>query len=332
MHISDIPALLRRLDSRSLRSSLRLRTAGSRLSRLVFAVVRAFLIFGLAFIILYPLLYMISLSFREPKELFDPTVVWIPKTFTLDNIRFVYAETDYLVSLGKTLSIALSCSVLQTLVCAVTGYGFARFKFRGRGVLFFLALFTLIVPPQTITMPLYIQYVSFTDFTARLFSSEGIAVIDTMIPLVLPALFGAGLRAGLFVYLYRQYFKNMPVELEDAAYLDGCGPLAAFWRIMLVNAGPIILVTFLFSFVWYWNDYLNVSLFYTSARPLSVVVATFREYLQTARLADGSAFSQAQVGIYVQVACLMFIAPVLVIYLFLQKHFTQSIVQAGIVG
>lgn len=306
--------------------------AARRCPPIAWSIVRFFLLFGLSFIIVYPLLYMLSVSFREPAELFDPTVVWIPRSFTLENIRYVLEIVDYPAALGRTLLIALSCSLVQTVTCAVTGYGFARFRFRGRGFLFAFALFTLIVPPQTITMPLYINYVEFTTWTARLFGGDGFRMLDTIWPLFLPALFGTGIRAGLFVYLSRQYFRNMPLEMEDAAYIDGCGPMSAFWRIMMVNAGPILLVCFLFGFVWYWNDHLNVSLFYTNARPLSVIVASLRDYLNTAYLPDGSAYSQAQVGIYVLVACLLFIAPVLLLYLFLQKFFTESIVQSGIVG
>ncbi len=319
------------LDGKKLLESSRTKAAANKARGVIVSILRAFLIFGLAFIILYPLCYMLSVSLRKPEDLYDPTVVWIPKTFTLDNIVFVWKEMDYLNGLMKTLVISLSCSVFQTLTCAITGYGFARFRFKGRNLLFFAVLFTLIVPPQTITMPLYINYVNFTQMTSA-FVEGGIQIIDTIIPILVPAIFGTGLRAGLFIYIFRQFFKGMPPEMEEAAYLDGCGPLSAFWRIMLINAGPAILVTFLFSFVWYWNDYLNVSLFFTNARPLSVILANFKEYLLASRLEDGSAFSNAQVGIYVQVGGLMFIAPVLLVYLVLQKYFTQSIVRAGIVG
>ena len=199
-------------------SQRKMQIAVRRGSAIVWAVLRFFLIFGLSFIIVYPLLYMLSVSFREPSELFDPTVVWIPKSFTLENIRYVLEVIDYPKAVGKTLSIALSCSLVQTLTCAIAGYGFARFRFRGRGLLFTLALFTLIVPPQTITMPLYINYVDFTAWTAELSGGSGIPMLDTILPLFLPALFGTGIRAGLFIYLCRQYFRNMPLEMEDAAY------------------------------------------------------------------------------------------------------------------
>ena len=319
------------IDGGALLQGSKAKAAANRTRQIIVSVLRAFLIFGLAFIILYPLFYMLSVSLRKPEDLYDPTVVWIPKTFTLENITFVYREMNYLNGLLKTLAISLSCSFFQTLTCGITGYGFARFKFKGRNILFFAALFTLIVPPQAITMPLYINYVGFTQMTSGIMEG-GIKIIDTIIPILVPAIFGTGLRAGLFVYIFRQFFKGMPPEMEEAAYLDGCGPLSAFWRIMLLNASPALLVTFLFSFVWYWNDYLNVSLFFTNARPLSVLLASFGDYLRAARMEDGSAFSNAAVGIYVQVGGLMFIAPVLLIYLVLQKYFTQSIVRAGIVG
>jgi len=295
------------------------------------SIARGLLLFGLAFIIMYPLLYMLSVSFRRFEDLYDPTVVWIPRVLTLENIRFTIDAFGYYKGLARTLSISLLASILQTLVCAVTGYGFARFRFKGRNALFFLALFTLIVPPQTINMPLYINYVGFTTRTRSLFE-DGIKIIDTIIPIALPALMGTGVRSGLFIYIFRQYFKNMPVELEEAGYLDGCGPISAFARIMLVNAGPALLVSFLFSFVWYWNDYLNVSLFFTSARPMSILLVNFVPTLNAMRTESGAAFTPAQTSVYAQVAMLLFITPVLLIYLFAQKRFTESIVRSGIVG
>lgn len=289
------------------------------------SLVRGFLMIGLSFIILFPLLYMIAVSIREPADMLDPAVVWIPKHFTMENFRIVAEKMDYLKGFSMSLLISLSCSVFQTFTCALAGYGFARFRFKGRTVLFFGALLTLMVPPQIINMPLYINYVKFTTIT-------GIPTIDTIIPMALPALLGTGLRAGLFIYIFRQFFKGMPKELEEAAYLDGCGPIATFFRIMLVNAGAAVLITFLISFVWYWNDYLNSALFYTSSKPLASTLVNFASTLQSARHADGSSFTLTEVQVYVQVGALMFVTPVLIFYMFLQKRFTESVVASGIVG
>lgn len=269
------------------------------------SLVRGFLMIGLSFIILYPILYMLAVSIREVADMLDPTVVWIPKHLTLDNFKVVAEKMEYVKGFSMSLLIALCCSVFQTFTCALAGYGFARFRFKGRTVLFFGALLTLMVPPQIINMPLYINYVKFTTVT-------GIPTIDTIIPMALPALLGTGLRSGLFIYIFRQFFKGMPKELEEAAYLDGCGPIATFFRIMLVNAGAAVLITFLISFVWYWNDYLNSALFYTSSKPLASTLANFASTLQSARHADGSSYTLTEVQVYVQVGALMFVTPVLI--------------------
>ena len=321
----------------------KVRQAASRTANFFIAAVRTFLLVGLSFVILYPILYMLSVSFREPTELYDLTVVWIPRTLTLKNFHYVFFESGIAFlpkilggfeagALLRSFMLSLICTVLQVFTCSLAGYGFARFRFVGRGALFAVALFTLIVPPQSINMPLYVNYVGFTKFTSEILGGEGIQIINTLTPMALPALLGTGIRAGLFVYLFRQFYRNMPSELEEAAYLDGCGPISAYFRIMLVNAGPILLISFLFSFVWYWNDYLNVSLFFNKSRPMSIELSNFWNYLNHQKLPDGSAISRSLMGVYVQVAALLFIAPVLLLYIALQRFFIRSIVTAGIVG
>ena len=296
-----------------------------RVGGVAYSVFRICFLIGLAFVILYPLLYMVSLAVRQPTDLLDITVVWIPKNFTWDNLRRVMVKIDYWNSLGKTASISLLCSVLQCFSCSLAGYGFARFKFKLRGPLFVLVLLTLMVPPQIVMMPSYVNYVNFTTAT-------GIPTINTLIPLALPALFGQGLRSGLFIVIFRQFFKGLPLELEDAAYIDGCAPRSAFWRVVLPNAGSILLIVFLFSLVWYWNDYFNVSLYYNEAQPLSSVVTNLEQNLITSFNEFGTHYTGQEMKIFVHTACLLFVLPMLIIYLFLQKQFTQSIVNAGIVG
>ena len=295
----------------------KVRQAASRTANFFIAAVRTFLLVGLSFVILYPILYMLSVSFREPAELYDLTVVWIPRTLTLKNFHYVFFESGIAFLpkiLGGFEAGALLRSFMLSLICTV------------------LQVFTLIVPPQSINMPLYVNYVGFTKFTSEILGGEGIQIINTLTPMALPALLGTGIRAGLFVYLFRQFYRNMPSELEEAAYLDGCGPISAYFRIMLVNAGPILLISFLFSFVWYWNDYLNVSLFFNKSRPMSIELSNFWNYLNHQKLPDGSAISRSLMGVYVQVAALLFIAPVLLLYIALQRFFIRSIVTAGIVG
>lgn len=297
----------------------------NKIGHILWCILRALLFIGLSYIILYPILFCLSISVRLPSDMMDPTVIWLPKSFTLDNFKFVFEHTEFTAAYVRTLLLSLFCSVLQMFSCAVTGYGFARFKFRGRGILFALALLTFVVPPQIISMPLYIQYSKFTAMT-------GIPMINTIFPSTLSACFAQGLKAGLFIYLFRQFFKNMPKELEDAAYLDGCGPVKAFTSIMLVNAGPMLLVSFVLSFVWYWNDYINMSLFFNKSKPLAMVLNGLTTTIRGMKLEDGTIFGEIENSVYTTTFCMLFIVTPIVIYAILQKKFTESLMSTSIVG
>ena len=297
----------------------------ARTSSVIWSLVRAVLLIGLAYVILYPVLYSLSVSIREPSDMMDPTVIWLPKNLTLDNIRFVLKSTDFVGAFVRSLMLSLVCSVLQMFSCSVTGYGFARFRFRGRNLLFFAALLTVVVPPQIISMPLYIQY-------AQITAATGIPTLNTIRPTTISSLFAQGLKAGLFIYLFRQSYKGMPLELEDAAYLDGCGPIKAYLRVMLPNSGPIMLVTFILSFVWYWNDYINVSLFFNNAKPLAVLLEGLGSILLTMRTPEGLAFGEIEKSVYTTTFCLLFILLPIILYAFLQKRFTKSLMNTSIVG
>jgi multiple sugar transport system permease protein len=297
-----------------------------------------FIVFGISFIILYPLAYMISMSFRNPNDVLDPTVIWIPKNFTFENINTVFKMINYPMALLRTLILSLGCSILQCVSCAIVGYGFARFKFKGREILFILVIFTLIVPPQVITMPLFLTYRNFNFFgvgsligmitgTPLTFS-----LINTPFPLMISSVFASGIRAGLFVYIFRQFFKNMPNELEEAASIDGCSPMKTFIKVMIPNAGPVILVSFLFSLVWYWNDYFNTLMFFNKSLPLSVLLSSLASTIDVSRKPSGGSYMLNEIYVYQQVGCLLFILPLLIIYMFLQKYFTEGVERAGIVG
>ncbi len=294
------------------------------------SIVRGILLFCLCFVLLYPLIYMISVAFRPVEQIFDPTVVWIPKSITFDNIKEAFIRMEYLTALKHTVILGIISSLLQVISCAVVGYGFARFNFKGKNFFFAMVLFTIIVPPQTIIIPLYMEY-RFFDFFGLgkligLLSSKTLTVnlLDTVWAFYLPAIFGTGIRSGLFIYMFRQFFRGMPVELEDAAYVDGCGPIQTFIRVMVPNAGSVFLTVFLFSLVLYWNDYFFVSMF--SSKFTVSTVLTSRQMIDTE-----TSIKEFSIG-HQQAGCLLAILPVLILYIFLQKYFTESIERTGIVG
>ncbi len=291
----------------------------------LWSIFRAILLIGLSFVVLYTIVYMLVVSVRAPEEMMRPAVTWITRTFTLDNFRYAIEYMDYVAAFLRTFVLTLGCTLLQCFTCAITGYGFARFKFKGNKIFFACALLTMLVPTQTIMLPQFINYVRFSNMT-------GVELIDTPVPMMLNAVLGMGLKSGLFVYLSRQFYKNLPKELEEAAYIDGCGPIKAFFKVALGSSWSIIIVIFLLSFVWYWNDYYTTTLFYSSAQPLSLKLNILHSALITGRLEDGSAFSFPHIVVILESAALMFMAPVLILYAVLQKKFTQSITDSAIVG
>lgn len=292
-------------------------------------VFRFLILFGLSFVILTPLIFMISYGFRENRDMNDPTVMWIPRNLTLNimrqTIRAMGIDSLQNNPIINTLVLNLGCSFFQVITCAVTGYGFARFRFKGRGFLFGIVILMILVPPQIISIPLY--------GTFRYFLFGSVNLIDTFWVMYLPAMTANGIRSGLMIFIFRQFFRNLPKELEDAAYLDGCGPFKTFVKVMVPNAASSFLTVFLFSIVWYWNDYYVSSLFFSNTRTVSLQLKNLGSLLNTMLFNNANAnVSDREKIVWLEAGCLISITPMLILYACLQKHFTEGIERSGLVG
>ena len=298
----------------------------------VWPIFRFLILFGLCFIILYPLIFMVSTAFRPDVQMNDPSIVWIPKSLTLQNIQETWDVMKYGATVLNTIKLNLVASILQVITCAITGYGFARFNFKGKGFLFVIVVLMIIVPPQITTIPLYMQYSYFNPLgLVKLFTGDTISLINSGLTMYLPALFANGLRAGLFILIFRQFFRGLPKELEDAAYLDGCGPLKTFIVVMVPNAASSFLTVFLFSVVWYWNDYYVSSSFFNQNDTVALMLKNLTATLQ-AELFNNQTVGPRQMIVWLESGCILAITPILVMYVFLQKYFTEGIERSGLVG
>ncbi len=309
-------------------------TRNKRIVGAVWPVFRFFILFGLGFVIMYPLLFMLSTAFRPNEQMNDPSIVWIPKSFTLDNLKQTWEVMDFSNTVINTVILNVVSSLLQVVTCSITGYGFARFKFKGRGVLFAIVLLMIIVPPQITTIPLYLQFAYFKLFgIIPLYDANGdpLSIINSGLTMYLPALFANGIKAGLFIYIFRQFFRGLPKELEDAAYLDGCGPFETYVKIMVPNAKTSFLTVFLFSIVWYWNDYYVSSSFFTENNTVALMLKNLDAALQQ-QLFDGQTVSVRQIIVWLESGCLLSITPLLVMYTFLQRYFIEGVERSGLTG
>ena len=306
---------------------------GRRVGEKVWPLFRFLILFGLAFVIMQPMLYMISTAIRPQSEMSDPSVMWIPKTVTLGNLQDVWAATNYPALIGNTLLVNIICSVLQVVTCSITGYGFARFKFKGKSLMFGIVIMQIIVPVQIILIPQFMQFRYFDIFGIfNAITGSPLNLTDSPWALYLQAFFCNGIRAGLFIFLFRQFFRGLPKELEDAAYLDGCGPFQTFVRIMVPNARTSFLTVFIFSVVWYWNDSYVSGMFYTKSNTVALAIQNMFNTISTwlnGGIPQGTA---ADYLVWIEAGCLLSLIPILIMYIFLQKYFVEGLERSGITG
>ncbi|MBR4099427.1 MAG: carbohydrate ABC transporter permease [Clostridia bacterium] len=300
------------------------------------SVFRWFILLSIGYIVLYPLFYMITTSISTKEAFLDPTSVWIPNSVTLENFTFMYKVMDYGAALLATLRIEMVSALLEVFTCAIVAYGFARFKFPLRKILTALLFVTILIPTPMIVMPLMTNF-SKLDFLGILGLFNKISGIDLRPDLLgtpwtfyLPSLFASGLKSGLLIYIYIQFFKGLPYELEEASWIDGAGPIRTFFAIAVPSSGVVILTVIVFSIIWHWNDYFMASMFMDEGYPLAVTMSKLHDLLNY----NGIYLSPEKPNglAYVLTGCLMFIIPPLIFYLIVQHWFVESIDRVGITG
>ncbi|MDR0326446.1 MAG: carbohydrate ABC transporter permease [Oscillospiraceae bacterium] len=304
-------------------------TAIKRVKKIIYGLFFAMLFFGIGYVLVYPLIYIFTTAIKSTADMLDTTTVWIAKRPTWTNFPDAWGYINYPRSLFNTLQVTLSVTALNMAVCSTIGYGFARFRFRERGLLFALVIFTLVVPPQVILLPNYLYLQRFDLFGIfSLLMGGTLKMTGTPMAILLPAIFGQGLKSGLFIYIFRQFYRGMPTELEEAGYIDGCGTVRTYLRIMLPNAMPAFVTVGLLSFVWHWSDVFGQSQYLDGMPTLSVRLVGI-----TTLITRGAAVANLSYVTPVKYAGVaLVILPLIVLYLVGQRFFVQSVERSGIVG
>lgn len=300
----------------------------------IWSFVRFALIAGLSFVIIYPILQKISTAIKDKGDLYSPIVIWIPEQFTLDNFKNAIQIMDYWQALLNTFTLSAVTTLLTAVSCALAGYGFARLKFKGSNLLFAGVILTILVPPITILIPVYLNLKDFNLLgLIPLITGKSINLLNTYWPFILTSATANSLKAGLYIFIFRQFFRGIPKEVEEAAYIDGAGVGKTFYRIMLPNAIPSIVTVLLFSFVWQWNDSFFTTTYLTSSKVMSTQLASL-PYNLSIMLQDGanSKPDPFYLSMVQDTGILLAILPLILIYLFVQRYFVESIERTGIVG
>lgn len=322
---------------------------GQNISSRAVSILRGFLLFGLSFIIVFPIFREIIVAIKDPIDLNNPLVNWIPEHFSLINIRIAADLLDYWNGLKNNFKISLITAILQVAATSLAGYSFARLKFKGSNILFWLVMLTLLVPPQAVALSRSLYFTHFDIlgiFKALTGDALSLKGEGKDIVLYVLAVFGQGIRAALFVFLFRQFFRGIPVELEESAQIDGAGVVRTFWSVMLPNARGCITTVSLFAFVWQWNDSYYVKAYGISGDSfplLTMRLINISEWiaglLKQPKYKAWSSLVGEEVGsnpLFTQAvtntAAFIMMLPILIAYLFVQRLFIEGVERTGIVG
>lgn len=296
-------------------------------------ILRYVFLIAFSYILMYPLIYILTHSFRDGIDVTDPTVVWIPKNLSWEPVVLAFEVMNMPTSLWSTLKLEVISAVISTATCGVAAYGMSRFQFKGRGLLNVILILTILIPSSIVIIPNYMNFYNFNPFGVvhlieNIFNTDlETSLLGTVWTFYLPALTGVGIRAGFYIYIYMQFYKGLPKELEEAAWVDGCGPWKTYLRIVVPSSGVSVLTVFMLSVIWHWNDYYNALMYFQEDYTMAVQLSNFVDSFKLTHSSGSHVTSDAPMA-----ACLMFLLPVLIMYMCLQKKFIASIASTGIVG
>ncbi|MDR0598683.1 MAG: carbohydrate ABC transporter permease [Treponema sp.] len=268
--------------------------------------------FGLLFLVLsiltlaflVPLFWLLSSSLKETTELFSVPVKWLPSKPRFENFIRMFTYFPFMLYLKNTLIIVFFNIVGSTASSAVVAYGFSRLRWKGREKVFVVVLITMILPFQVIMVPLFMLF-------------QRIGWIGTFLPLTLTCFFGN----PFYIFLMRQFFLSLPLELNDAARIDGASEFRIFWQIAIPLSTPVLATVAIFSFLKTWNDFIGPLIFLANQKlyTLSIGAQMIRSRLQP------------NWEILMPLGVVM-VLPVLIVFFLMQKYFIQGIAMSGIKG
>lgn len=282
-----------------------------------------------SFIILFPFISKISASFMSVEDMYDRTVNFIPRKPTLDNYKFVMQAIKFGSTGLRTLGLSLLCAIPQTFVAAMTGYALAKMKKKMGKIGMGMVLATVLVPPQVIMLPMYLKFRFYDVFgIVSLITGKQINLLDTaggVLPFIILSCTGMAFKNGIYIFLLRQFYKGIPEELEEAAFIDGCSTFKTFFKIVLPVSVPMMVTVFLLSFCWQWTDTFYTNLFLKSDAVLSTAIFSISGIQQQG---SGNFYET----VIINTAVILAILPLVILYLFGQRKLIAGIERSGVTG
>lgn len=302
----------------------------SNIKGFILGIFRLAIILGICYVILGPVIGIISSSFFSDTDSYNPMVYLIPQEPTLYRYELAIKYLDYWKTMGSSLLYSLTLMILQVLVCSMVGYGFARFNFPFKKALFACVVVMIVIPTNTIMLPLYMTFAQFDVFgIISAITGSGVNLLSSPVPMYILTLFGCGLRSGLYIYIFNQFFRGLPKEIEEAAFVDGAGTWYTYFRIMLVNALPSVVTVAIFSMVWQYNDTFYARLFLISD---DIIISKKIASIEASISNVEKILDPTILELFLDAGIVLVMIPIIIIYVALQKQFIEGVERSGIVG
>ena len=301
-------------------------------------IFRFILMLGISYVILFPFFSKVAGSFMNKYDVIDATVSLIPKNPTIEQYKYIIIDNRYFEAFLNTLFLSVLCALIQTFVACLIGYGLAKFKFKGNKLVMLIVVVTMIIPHSTLDLSMLKHFENFDIGNIMSFGNKGIltsifgkiSTLNTFWPFIILSLGGLAFKNGLYIYMMRQFFKGVPDELEESAYVDGSGTFRTFMQIILPLSVPMMITIFLFAFSWQWTDQFYTELFFigsSAPRMMPDIISQIPVHLQT-----NYAGKRLYENVIQNTAGIMIIFPLVIMYLFCQRYLVQGIERSGLVG
>ena len=303
---------------------------GNDIKKFALTIMQIAIIVGVSYVILSPVIGMFVNSISGDKDAMNPMVFIFPEYPTLEKYKIVLEIMDYWPTIAKNILYVLSLTIIQVMVCSMVGYGFARFDFPFKKLLFGMVVVMIVIPSYTIKLPLYVTFRNFdpVGLVTAIFGKPK-NLMGTPWPMYIMSILGGGVRSGLYIYIFNQFFRGLPKEIEEAAFVDGAGMWYTYFRIMLKNASPAVITVTVFSLVWQFNDSFYSNLFLVSE---DIIIAKKISTLASVIAGEYKILNVTLQELYLHAGILLVLLPIVLIYLLLQRYFIEGVERSGIVG
>ncbi len=277
------------------------------------------LLIALGYVYLYPMLYMVTNSLMSMSDIISVAVRWIPTSLNWENYQLVWNDINYPRALLDAFILAGLPALSATASSAFIGYGFARFRLPFKKTLLTLMIMAFIIPPQITMLPTFRMYANYD-------------LLGSLRAFIYPAILGQGLNGPIYILIFYSFFKTLPKALEESAMLDGANSFKVFTKIALPLAVPSIIIVFLFSFVWYYNETYLAGLFLRGSDMMTLPLRV-QQYINeyTSMYPEGSRARELMQAVSLA-GNILALLPLLILYFFTQRHFVESIERTGITG